>query len=69
MYDIPNCEECGGDPILYLIRAGKITRVKLAYNQIVEVMQGDMLAIYCSKCEQMIPIEVHTKVQVKEAKK
>lgn len=69
MYDIPNCEECGGDPILYLIRARKLTKVKLEYNQIVEIIPDDMLAVYCSKCEQMIQIEVHTKVQVKEAKK
>jgi hypothetical protein len=68
MYDIPNCGDCGGDPVIYLIRLRKLTKIKLQYEQTLELLADDMLAVYCSKCERAIEIEIINQ-KAKEAKK
>jgi hypothetical protein len=65
-FDVPDCPECMGAPIIYRIRPTILPSTKLHYKltkhtldrgQILDLEANDILAAYCSQCEQMIPVE------------
>ena len=70
-YEVDNCSECNGEPILYVARVKKmiapsngkdavitrhLTRHKLGTEPLY-LETYDMVAAYCSRCEQPIEIE------------
>jgi hypothetical protein len=73
MYYAPNCTECGGIPVLHLVRMQAVsrrennativenkhvlTRYRLKENEQLDLEPFDLLAAYCSVCGLMIQIE------------
>ena len=57
LYIMADCPECGGEPVLYLIRAKKLSRIHLDRADVLAVQNNDILGAYCTVCEQMIELD------------
>jgi hypothetical protein len=55
IYIAADCE-CGGDPIIHLIRGRKLVKFTIGRADIFALQNGDIIGLYCADCGQLIEL-------------